>query len=416
MTSSASASPTRTVQLAAIGVASLSLVLAALPVFLVSGLGVQIRAELGASTSVFGLLVALSFIAGAAAGPTGGRLADRFGARRSIVTGSTISVVALVGISWVSTDVWHFAIFLVIGGVGLSMIDPGLAVLVTRVVAPHRQGLAFGIKEASIPVASLVAGVSVPVIALTLGWRWAGLVAVIPVGGLMYLLPKLSTMPLTPTRASSVAPSGTPHTAGFGAANPSPAVLAVVILATMLGMVSASGAGVFLPQSSVALGFSESAAGLLLAAASGTGVIARVVFSGAADRRDGGQFRLIGTLLGLGAVAMLAGSSGVTALVVVAAIGVFGAAWSWSGLLFVSLVRLLPGSPGRAAGIGLVGLAAGNALGPPFYGFVAEQVSFAAAWRAAATLSAVAAVLMWCVPTTTSQHDHDTAGAPRDVI
>lgn len=398
----ASPPPSRKVQLAAIGVASVSLVLGALPVFLVSGLGVQIRAEFGVSTSIFGLTIALSFVAGALAGPVGGRLADRFGAQRSIAMGAIVSITALAGIGIASSEVWHLAVFLVIGGVGLSMIDPGLAVLVTRVVSPRRQGLAFGIKEASIPIASLVAGVSVPVVALTLGWRWAGVVAVIPIAVLVYLLPKLPKLAVSPRPVRSANPAAK-NTSSTRNGGPRGAVIAIVAIATTLGMTSASGAGVFLPQSAVAIGLSESAAGLLLAAASGAGVIARVLLSSAADRRHDVQFRFIAVLLGVGALAMMAGSSGVTALLVIASVGVFAAAWAWSGLLFVSLVRLMPDAPGRAAGIGLVGLAAGNALGPPLFGFVAEQASFAQAWHAAAALGTIAAALMWCVPAASHQ-------------
>ena len=42
-----------------------------------------------------------------------------------------------------------------------------------RHVPAHRQGLSFGVKQAAIPVSTLLAGAAVPTIALTAGWRWA---------------------------------------------------------------------------------------------------------------------------------------------------------------------------------------------------------------------------------------------------
>ncbi len=44
-------------------------------------------------------------------------------------------------------------------------------------VPAHRQGLSFGVKQAAVPVATLLAGVAVPTVALTAGWRWAFVVA-----------------------------------------------------------------------------------------------------------------------------------------------------------------------------------------------------------------------------------------------
>ena len=40
-------------------------------------------------------------------------------------------------------------------------------------VPAGRQGLSFGVKQAAIPVSTLLAGAAVPTVALTLGWRWA---------------------------------------------------------------------------------------------------------------------------------------------------------------------------------------------------------------------------------------------------
>lgn len=35
------------------------------------------------------------------------------------------------------------------------------------------RGLVFGLKQAAIPLATMLGGVSAPAIAVTLGWRWA---------------------------------------------------------------------------------------------------------------------------------------------------------------------------------------------------------------------------------------------------
>src|SRR4029453_10793467 len=46
-------------------------------------------------------------------------------------------------------------------------------------VPARRQGLSFGVKQAAIPICTLLAGASVPIVALTLGWRWAFVLAAV---------------------------------------------------------------------------------------------------------------------------------------------------------------------------------------------------------------------------------------------
>src|SRR5205823_1137887 len=46
-----------------------------------------------------------------------------------------------------------------------------------RSVPAHRLGLSFGVKQAAIPLATLLAGAAVPAVALTVGWRWAYVIA-----------------------------------------------------------------------------------------------------------------------------------------------------------------------------------------------------------------------------------------------
>ncbi|MPZ89663.1 MAG: hypothetical protein GEU81_16705 [Nitriliruptorales bacterium] len=62
--------------------------------------------------------------------------------------------------------------------------------------------------------------------------------------------------------------------------------------------------------------------------------------------------------------------------------------------MFLSLVRATPATPGAAAGMGVAGLAAGNALGPLLFGVTAQSVSLRAAWTGAAIMAALAAMLL----------------------
>ena len=66
-----------------------------------------------------------------------------------------------------------------LAGIGTALTRTASSVLVAWHVEPGRQGIAFGLKHGSIPIASLVAGLSVPALALTIGWRWAYAIAAV---------------------------------------------------------------------------------------------------------------------------------------------------------------------------------------------------------------------------------------------
>lgn len=359
-----------------------ALALAALPTFMVGGLAVQIRADIGLSETQLGAAVTLGFLVSALIGPAGGRLSDRLGARRSVLTGCLVSSLAMAGIGLSAEGFWSLALALMVAGAALALIDPGLAILITSVAPPGRQGLAFGIKEASIPAATLAAGIAVPAVALSHGWRWAFLVGLVPLVAVLAIVPQIRIDRNRPGKA--VEPVSTPPRHG----------LLVVAGATAAASTAASGVSVFLTESAVAMGNSPETAGVLLAVGSIAGIASRMGAGAFADRHDGPQLSLIAVMLAVGAGCMAVVAIAGSALLVLGTVGAFAAGWGWSGILFLSLVRLTPATPGAAAGIGLAGLAIGNAVGPLAFGAVAQYSSFGLAWGAGAALMLAAALAM----------------------
>lgn len=400
----------------AVAIACLGLVLAALPMFFVGGLAVQIRADLGFSEAALGGAVAASFLVGSVAGPFTGRIADRIGARQAIAIGAGLSIAALIGLA-AAQGWWQLAFALAVAGVAMAMTDPGLTILLVNGVPPQRHGTALGAKEASIPAAALLAGLAIPAIALTAGWRWALVIGSIPAAGLALLLPRVPpraraaigtvARPEAPgdvlaTRAvpTHVGPATTTGDTDDGDGRPTSSTVAVsalvlVALATALGMSAASGVGVFLTSSAVAMGLTPSGAGVLLASGSVAGIFARITMGVLADRSGGPQFGTIVVMIAGGAVTMLMATTGTTLGLVVATVGTFGAGWAWSGLLFLSLVRVMPDAPGVAAGVALAGLASGNAVGPLVFGVIAGRWSYPSAWATAAALAGASMLVMW---------------------
>lgn len=364
-----------------------SFVLVALPFFMVGGLAVQIRPELGLSETSFGAAVTIGFLSAALSAPFCGRIADRIGPRATVYLGCAICIASLAGLGLLASGFGTLAGFLALGGIGVALADTGLAVLVTRAIPIHRQGVAFGIKEASIPASTLVAGLAVPSIALTVGWRWGFAAGVLPLAVVLVGLPRIRISPTpTPTTTGDAEPDP--------ASPPRRTALLLAALGAALGTTAGSGAGIFITDSSVAMGIDPAIAGLLLATGSLAGIATRVATGILADRSGGPQFRLIALMLAGGALTMALGGTGNTALLVLATVGAFTGGWAWTGIFYLSLVRTSPHRPGAVAGIGSAALGLGNAAGPFLFGLVAGSVSYGAAWLGAGLVAAVASVLM----------------------
>jgi predicted MFS family arabinose efflux permease len=369
-------------------VVSSGLVLAALPLFMVGGLAVQIRGELGFSESALGAAVTTGFVVGAVSAPFGGRLADRTGPKTALYIGSSLSAISLIGLGAFADGWGLLVIFLALAGLAVAITDPGLAILVNSTVSKGKHGLAFGLKEASIPAATLAAGAAVPAIALTVGWRWAFAVGALP---LLVVVLVLSRIEQGPDPDFENSPEAT--VAGRTAKPPGSAILLTAVAAA-LGTAAASGVGVFLTESAVAMGVEPGTAGILLAAGSVAGIITRISTGMSADRTGGAQFRLIALMLAIGGVTIALGGTGNDALLVVGTIGAFTGGWGWTGLYFLSLVKASPSNPGAVSGIGTSGLGVGNAVGPLLFGITAESISFRAAWLGAGIVAIAGALVM----------------------
>jgi cyanate permease len=246
-------------------------------------------------------------------------------------------------------------------------------------VPAARLGLSFGIKQAAIPVATLLAGAAVPTVALTIGWRWAYLI-----GAAVALLALLITPRDAAGRQRSTSAPGERATAA----------LSVIGLAAGLAAAAAGTLGIFLVASAVERGIDPGVAGLTLTLGSVVGLVLRLLHGWLADRRSGGHIAVVaGSLvLGAGGLALLA-VPGTWALVLGTLFG-FGLGWAWPGLLQFAVVRLNPSAPAAASSIVQTGVYAGGFIGPVGFGFLAAHLSFPTAWLVGAATMLVAAALM----------------------
>jgi MFS family permease len=352
-----------------------------IPVFLVGGLAVQISRELGFSPAGLGVAVALYFAASAVCSIPAGWLVERYGDRLTSRAGVLLSVLSLLGTALLARSYTSLVVIMMVGAAANALGQLSANLSLARQVPRHRQGLSFGVKQAAIPIATLLAGAAVPTIALTAGWRWAFVV----VAGLCLLaLPVAPRGPRPPAR-----PAG----AGDPSADRATAALVVVAIGAMLSAGSASALGIFLVDSAVAQHINPGTAGTVLTMGSLVGVAARIGGGWLADRRRGNHLLVVAATLAIGAAGLvLLALPGMASLVVGTVVG-FGLGWSWPGVLNFAVVRLNPKAPAAATSITQAGVYVGGCLGPLVFGVLAAH-SYPLAWLVAAGAMVAAAVMM----------------------
>lgn len=358
---------------------SASLSTAVLPYFLLGALSVTIQEELGITETAVGAIGTVLFLSASVTATPAGRLVERVGSGLALRVGVAICGLSAAAVGVLAHAWWQLAVPMAVVGFGMALIDTGGARAFADRVRPERQGVAFGLKEASIPTASMLAGLSLPTLAAALGWRATYVGALVVAGLVLLLVPSRRALagesrPVTGKPPARVASAGVVRFAiGVG-----------------MGTGAATAATTFLVPGVVAQGISNTYAGLLLALASLAGVGMRVATGWWADREGAQPVVVLASLLGAGAVGAALLAAGLAApLVVAGAVVVIGAGWGWTGLAFLAVVRANPGSAAAAAGVVLTGLGAGGALGPLLFGLLVDGASFSTAWVVVAAVMAV---------------------------
>jgi MFS family permease len=353
-----------------------------LPAFLTGGLAVQIRAEMGFGSAALGLAVALFFVSASTASVVMGRLVERIGSHRGMRLAVLCSAVSLLCVALFAGSWTGLVVCLVFGGLANAVAHPATHLSLAREVPAGRQGYSFGIKQAAIPTATLLAGLAVPGIALTFGWRWAFAGGALLALVVALLVPKerIGGVKRVAEARSSDSPIGS-----------------LVLLAVGIGLGSAAATplGAFVVESSVATGLGVGEAGLLLALGSAASIVVRVLFGRLADGMGGGRLLLVGGMLGAGVAGFVMLATGSPALVVPGVLLAFAAGWGWPGLFNFAVVRSNPGAPAAATGVTQTGASGGAAVGPILFGVVVEAAGYGTAWllSGALALAALVAIL-----------------------
>ncbi len=335
-----------------------TLIVGIVPVFLTGALSGRIGDDLGVGAATIGLAVSAFFLASAVVSVLGGRIVDRLGAGRGLKMGMAVTVIGTGSIGLLVSEGWHLAVALAISGAALSFVDPGIARAVTQAVGARRQGTAFGIKESSVPAASMVAGLTLPLLGTVVAWQVPFLIVSVLAIVTLVLIPvdvevtggraapagtsqgdpprvdppgSPSALPSASASASASAaerqvettPAETPRTDAPQAETPrtdapraeTPATrldrgsrIELILLAVGGGIAGGLGAAAatFLVPSAVLVGLSASLAGPLLSLASIVSIGVRLGAGRFADRRRDSVLTLLLWMVAAGAIGLAA--------------------------------------------------------------------------------------------------------------
>lgn len=352
------------------------------PVFMVGGLGVQLQRDLGFGAALLGVAAAGFFGVAAVTSRGMGWLVERVGARNGMRLAALGSSICLFGLAVAGNAGWLMAL-LWIAGLPNSLGQPASNLLITQGVPSNRRGMGFGIKQSSIPIATLLAGVAVPAIALTVGWRW-----VFVFGGVLGVVAALS-VPWLPEAERSTSRGADEQRQDAG-------LRALLLLAIAGGLGSAAGnaLGAFVTTTAVQVGFTPSVAGLILSLGSVVGITVRLLVGILADRANPDLVRVITVMLVVGAFGYGLMAISITNVFLLGVAIAFGAGWAWPGLLNFAVAKIAPDRVASATSFTQTGIYIGGSSGPVLFGLLAEHAGLSGAWLAAGIAAILAGVLL----------------------
>ena len=340
-----------------------------LPQYLIGAVAVSIRQDFGFTSAELGLAVGASFGMAAVVTQLAGRVIDRVGA----LTGIRVSIAVLVASVLAIATVVQAAPLLIIcmAGVGLAagIGSPSFAGLVATGIPHSRQGTAFGLLTSAPQFAAFLAGLALPLIVEPFGWRIAFVIpAVIAVASLA-LMPRAKHLP-------GVSPHPARGVISLRRLQP----IHVMALAGTLASAGGIGMRSFLVVFAVAVGFSTSDAGLLLAAAGALALVSRIGIGVLGDRRPGDALMRTAGLMLISATGFVLMAIGADFTIIVGALLAGGLGWGWVAPMNLAVIQRYRDAPAAAMGTQMTGFFSGALIGPLLVGILIGTGGFTEAW------------------------------------
>jgi MFS family permease len=357
-----------------------ALTVVALPTFLLGAFAPTLKQELGFGDAALGALFSAGYFVSAAGLHFGGRLADERGVTPTLRAGVGIAAVACLVMSLTADSyLVLIAIFLAIR-VAESLVHPATNALISQAVPVHQQGRSLGVKQSAIPLSTALAGIAVPVLGGSIGWRGTfAIVAIAAVPVFLTLPHRPAPAPRLRTNAPSLWRVRHLQLIGIGGGLAAASVVTV---------------GGFLTTAGQEAGFSEGEAGLLLGMGGMLMIASRVTWGWLADRFRFDRFLAVAASVAIGSVSFLLFATESKPMLIAGTALAFGVAWSWPGIALLGVIELHPDAPGAASAVIQSLVRLGALASPLLFGVIADRYGFSAAWMLSFACAASGVVMM----------------------
>jgi MFS family permease len=355
-----------------------------LPAFITAAAIAQAGPDLGYGPQELGLLTSIYFLTAAVSSSRVGSLVERIGWRRTMRFNAVAAAFMLIIIAAAVRNIWSLGLVLAASAAIYGAANPAANMALARHIPEDRRGLVFGLKHAGIPTASLLAGIAVPAVVLTVGWRWAYALGALIAVGVFWLIPT------EPGRLFESVRSARPR-------EMTSRWLAVLGLGSGFATLAAGILGTFHVDAAITYGFNEADAGTLLAAASLTTIVARATYGYLADRSGANGLGFMIWLAVLGALCFFVLGTTRSTWFAIVTLAAFATGWAWPGLLTYGVVRANAGRPAGSTAITQAGVFVGAGAGPALFGWLIENRSYQAAWTVTGVSLLIAAALVGVV-------------------
>jgi MFS family permease len=354
--------------------------------FTTLGLGAlapALRTSLHLTTAEVGLIPGLVSLGALAASVPAGHVTDRIGAGRAL-TLAQLGVMAGVAVAMLAPGRWIFLAGAFVAGVGYGAVNPATNVLSTALVPRRRRALFLSVKQTGVTLGGLAAGLALPRLAQSVGWRTALTlaIAVLLCGALLgrWVAHQEAAGWFDSRSASTARPRPIAPSLSLPRVGPT-ALFGFVMSGVQFGL-----AGYLTVYLVDVHGFSKTTAGAALSVAFASACVGRITWGWLSDRwfaSHATTLALISAASALLLAALASGVGGLTLWLIVALIGLCSIGWNG---VYMALITepAMRGGLGRATGRGLTAIYAGSACVPPLLGAVKDVAhSWPAAWGVA---------------------------------
>lgn len=393
--------------LTVVAVASSVTAMANLPIFLLGAMAPSIRSELHYSAAGTGLTVSAFFAASALSAPLMARIVQRAGPFMAIRigtggTGLALALIAAGARSWLA-----LTLLLVAAGAANAVGQTASNLTLAELASPGHDGLSFGLKQGAVPLSTMLAGLAVPVVGSTIGWRWGFAIGAALTVPIALLAPRAL---LRNSRTGARPASRKDRVSG-------PVdwlVVSLVAGGAFLASGVSLGLTVYVVEFAIHRGWSTDQAGTLLAVASMFTVAVRVLVGWWMDLRENRGRRpvplLVASLLiaaGAGGCLLLAAGGEGRAVVAAGTLLGMGLGWGWAGLMHLTIVQLNRTAAATATGLILLGVFGGGVVLPSMTGLIVEHLSYSVALITSAGGLVLASFALFTAHRVVTSRGHD---------